>query len=224
MFTILIVEDDKHLRQMMTVYLRMEGYTILGAADGEEALTVMESNMPDLVVCDIMMPNMDGYTLTNELRAAYPKLPILMVTARDTIEDKRKGFDMGTDDYMVKPIELDELGFRITALLRRSRIATDREIRMGEVVLNYDALTVVRGDVSLSLTKKEFYLLFKLLSYPGQIFTRQQLMDEIWGMDAESDERTVDVHIKRLREKCDSFPEFRIATVRGLGYRAEKLI
>jgi len=223
MFTIMVVEDDLHLQKMMTAFLRMNGYNVLTAGDGEEALDVMESAMPDLVICDIMMPRMDGYQLTRELREAYPLLPILMVTAKETIEDKRRGYLVGTDDYMVKPIDLDELAMRVTALLRRARINTDRRITMGEVTLDYDALTVTRPGLTLQLTKKEFYLLFKLLSYPQQIFTRRQLMDEIWGMDAESDERTVDVHIKRLREKCEPFPEFRILTVRGLGYKAEKL-
>jgi len=223
MFTIMVVEDDLHLQKMMTAFLRMNGYNVLTAGDGEEALEVMESAMPDLVICDIMMPRMDGYQLTRELREAYPLLPILMVTAKETIEDKRRGYLVGTDDYMVKPIDLDELAMRVTALLRRARINTDRRITMGEVTLDYDALTVTRPGLTLQLTKKEFYLLFKLLSYPQQIFTRRQLMDEIWGMDAESDERTVDVHIKRLREKCEPFPEFRILTVRGLGYKAEKL-
>lgn len=223
MFTLLLVEDDKHLNKMMAVFLRMNGYQVLSAFDGEQALSALETSIPDLVICDIMMPNMDGYELTRELRAAYPLLPVLMVTAKDSIDDKREGFLAGTDDYMVKPIDLDELNMRVTALLRRSRIATDRKILAGETVLDYDSLTVTRGDYTLQLTKKEFFLLFKLLSYPTQIFTRRQLMDEIWGMDAESDERTVDVHIKRLREKCDCFPEFRIVTVRGLGYKAEKL-
>ena len=223
MFTIMLVEDDLHLQKMMTAFLRMNGYNVLTAGDGEEALQVMETAMPDLVICDIMMPRMDGYQLTQELREAYPQLPILMVTAKETIEDKRRGYLVGTDDYMVKPIDLDEMAMRITALLRRARINTERQITIGEVVLDYDALTVTRPGLTLQLTKKEFYLLFKLLSYPQQIFTRRQLMDEIWGMDAESDERTVDVHIKRLREKCEPFPEFRILTVRGLGYKAEKL-
>ncbi len=223
MFKILVVEDDPNLRQLMSVFLRRNGFEVMRAQDGEEALSMMESAMPDLIVCDIMMPRMDGFALTRDLRQAYPELPILMVTAKEAMEDKRKAFSMGTDDYMVKPIELDELLLRVNALLRRSRIATERELRVGETVLNYDALTVSRRDVTLSLTKKEFLLLFKLLSYPGRTFTRSQLMDELWGMDAQSDERTVDVHIKRLREKCGGFPEFRIITVRGLGYRAEKM-
>lgn len=224
MFNILVVEDDPHLNQLMAVFLRRNGFEVLKAQDGEEALAVMESAMPDLLICDIMMPRMDGFSLTQDLRQAYPTLPILMVTARETLSDKRTAFSLGADDYMVKPIELDELLLRVNALLRRSRIATDREIVLGETVLSYDAMTVSRGDVALALTKKEFLLLFKLLSYPGRTFTRSQLMDELWGMDAVSDERTVDVHIKRLREKCEDFPEFRIVTVRGLGYRAEKLI
>ena len=224
MFKILVVEDDPHLRQLMSVFLIRNGFEVMRAQDGEEALSVTESALPDLVVCDIMMPRMDGFALTRDLRRAYPELPILMVTAREALEDKRTAFSVGTDDYMVKPIELDELLLRVNALLRRSRIATERELRFGETVLNYDALTVSRGDVTLSLTKKEFLLLFKLLSYPGRTFTRSQLMDELWGMDAQSDERTVDVHIKRLREKCAGFPEFNIITVRGLGYRADKLL
>ncbi len=224
MFKILVVEDDPHLRQLMSVFLIRNGFEVMRAQDGEEALSVLESAMPDLVICDIMMPRMDGFTLTRDLRRAYPELPILMVTAREALDDKRTAFSVGTDDYMVKPIELDELLLRVNALLRRSRIATERELRFGETVLNYDALTVSRGDVTLSLTKKEFLLLFKLLSYPGRTYTRSQLMDELWGMDAQSDERTVDVHVKRLREKCAGFPEFNIITVRGLGYRAEKRI
>lgn len=224
MFKILVVEDDPHIRQLMSVFLIRSGFEVMRAQDGEEALSVMESAMPDLVICDIMMPKMDGFSLTRDLRRAYPELPILMVTAREALEDKRTAFSVGTDDYMVKPIELDELLLRVNALLRRSRIATERELRLGDTILNYDALTVSRGDVTLSLTKKEFLLLFKLLSYPGRTFTRSQLMDELWGMDAQSDERTVDVHVKRLREKCAEFPEFNIVTVRGLGYRADKLI
>jgi len=222
MFTVLLAEDDRNLNKMMSAYLRMNGYQVLSALDGEEALTLLDSHKPDLVICDIMMPRMDGYELTRELRDAFPELPVMIVTAKDTIGDKRSGFVAGADDYMVKPIDLDELGMRITALLRRSRIATDRIIHLGETELHYDSLSVKRGEEKLQLTKKEFLLLFKLLSYPGRIFTRQQLMDEIWGMDAESDERTVDVHIKRLRQKCEGFPEFTLETVRGLGYKAEK--
>ena len=156
------------------------------------------------------------------IRRDFPLLPILMVTARDTLDDKRAGFSSGADDYLTKPVDLDEMLLHVQALMRRARAMTSHRLQVGETVLDYDALTVSRGDTVLSLPKKEFYLLYKLLSSPRQIFTRQQLMDEIWGMDAMSDERTVDVHIKRLREKCDVFPDFTIETVRGLGYKAEK--
>ncbi len=222
MFTILVVEDDLPLQRMMCAFLGMNGYRTLSAANGEEALDAIERVMPDLVVADVMMPVMDGWQLTEELRRAYPLLPIMLVTARDTLEDKRNGFTRGADDYMTKPIDLDELLLHIGALLRRAQAMTSHRLTIGETVLDYDSLTVTRQDVSITLPKKEFYLLFKLLSSPKQIFTRRQLMDEIWGMDAQSDERTVDVHVKRLREKCEVFPDFSIMTVRGLGYKAEK--
>ena len=160
--------------------------------------------------------------LTRELRRCYPRLPIMLVTARDTIEDKRTGFTSGADDYLTKPVDLDELLLHVQALLRRSQAMTSHQLTVGQTHLDYDSLTVQRGDTLLTLPKKEFFLLFKLLSSPMQIFTRRQLMDEIWGMDAQSDERTVDVHIKRLREKCEIFPDFSIVTVRGLGYKAVK--
>ena len=164
---------------------------------------------------------MDGYTLTDTLRKSNYNLPILMITAKETLEDKKRGFLVGTDDYMVKPIDMDEMLLRVAALLRRSRIMNEHKLTIGEVVLEYDTLTIYNKEETIVLPKKEFYLLFKLLSYPRKIFTRQQLMDEIWGLEAETDERTVDVHIKRLREKLSSFAEFEIVTVRGLGYKAE---
>lgn len=222
MFCILVAEDDKNLRRLMTAYLQGEGYQVYGAADGEEALRILDNTKIDLLVCDIMMPGKDGYELTATLRESDNELPILMVTARDAIEDKRKGFLAGTDDYMVKPIDMDEMLMRVAALLRRAQIASEHRLVIGDVMLDYNALTVaVHGEV-VELPKKEFYLLFKLLSYPKQIFTRQQLMDEIWGYDSEADERTVDVHIKRLREKFGELSAFKIVTVRGLGYKAEK--
>ncbi|KUO73098.1 MAG: two-component system response regulator [Clostridia bacterium BRH_c25] len=224
MFNILVVEDDKNLRKLMTAVLKQNGYDVLNAEDGVTALDIINISHVDLVISDIMMPNMDGYTLTDELRQLNNNLPILMVTAKETFEDKKKGFFVGTDDYMVKPIDMDEMILRVAALLRRSRIVNEHRLIIGDVELDYDALTVSRNGNSILLPKKEFFLLFKLLSYPKQIFTRQQLMDEIWGMDAETDERTVDVHIKRLREKFADFPEFDIITVRGLGYKAEKMI
>ncbi len=222
MFTVLVAEDDLHLRKLMTAYLHMNGYQVLQASNGEEALAEMERVQPDLVIADLMMPVMDGYMLTEQIRQSYPLLPVLIVTARESLEDKRRGFSLGADDYMVKPVNLDEMLMRVGALLRRAQSVTSHKLTVGETVLDYDTLTVTRGDTELQLPKKEFYLLYKLLSYPKQIFTRRQLMDEIWGMDAESDERTVDVHIRRLREKCEAFPDFSIETVRGLGYKAEK--
>ncbi len=224
MINILVVEDDKNLRKLMTAILKQKGYNVLNAEDGVKALDIIEISHIDLIISDIMMPHMDGYTLTDELRQSNNYLPILMVTAKETFEDKKKGFSAGTDDYMVKPIDMDEMILRVAALLRRSRIINEHRLVIGAVELDYDALTVSRNGNSILLPKKEFYLLFKLLSYPKQIFTRQQLMDEIWGMDAETDERTVDVHIKRLREKFADFSEFEIITIRGLGYKAEKMI
>ena len=222
MFTILVAEDDLPLQRMMCAFLGLNGYQAIPAGNGEEALSQIERTMPDLVIADVMMPVMDGWELTQELSRAYPLLPIMLVTARTTLEDKRTGFACGADDYLTKPVDLDELLLHVGALLRRSQAMTSHRLTVGETLLDYDSLTVSRDNVSLTLPKKEFYLLFKLLSSPRQIFTRRQLMDEIWGMDAQSDERTVDVHIKRLREKCEVFPDFEIVTVRGLGYKAEK--
>lgn len=222
MFTVLVVEDDLTLQKMMSAFLSVKGYKALPARNGREALEVIDRVMPDLVIADVMMPEMDGWELTRELRAAYPLLPILLVTARDSIEDKRTGFSAGADDYLTKPIDMDEMMLHVQALLRRAQAMTSHKLTIGETTLDYDSLMVKRGDTILTLPKKEFFLLFKLLSSPMQIFTRQQLMDEIWGMDSQSDERTVDVHIKRLREKCEVFPDFSIVTVRGLGYKAVK--
>jgi len=222
MFRILVVEDDKNLRKLMAAVLRQNGYEVLTADDGNDALEQLHETHIDLLISDIMMPNMSGYQLTKEIRRTRSELPILMVTAKESMDDKRKGFLLGTDDYMVKPIDMDELLLRVSALLRRARISNERRLSIGEMDLDYDSLSVRRGELSLHLPVKEFMLLFKLLSYPERIFTRRQLMDEIWGPGAESDERTVDVHIKRLREKTSEFSEFEIQTVRGLGYRAER--
>lgn len=219
---ILIVEDEANIRELLRLYLEREGYTVLEAENGVEGIKKWKSDKPDMLLLDVMMPVMDGWELTRELRRCYPRLPIMLVTARDTIEDKRTGFTSGADDYLTKPVDLDELLLHVQALLRRSQAMTSHQLTIGQTHLDYDSLTVQRGDTLLTLPKKEFFLLFKLLSSPMQIFTRRQLMDEIWGMDAQSDERTVDVHIKRLREKCEIFPDFSIVTVRGLGYKAVK--
>lgn len=220
MFKILIVEDDANTRRLMGAILKANGYQPLMAEDGEQALEVLDHEQVDLLIVDIMMPNLDGYQLTEQLRAAGSTLPILMVTARQSTPDKRQGFLVGTDDYMVKPVDEEEKLLRIKALLRRARIVNEHKLVLGDLVLDYDALTVGRGDKRQTLPQKEFYLLYKLLSYPDVIFTRIQLMDEIWGMDSETDERTVNVHINRLRDRFTGYPEFEIVTVRGLGYKA----
>ena len=199
MFNILVVEDDKNLCKLMGDVLRDERYTPLLAHNAKEALDFLDHNHIDLMITDIMMPGMDGYALTEELRRSGYDFHILMVTARETIKDKRKGFLVGTDDYMVKPIDDEELLMRVKALLRRAKIVSERKITIGKVELNYDTVTITREDKKITLPQKEFMLLYKLLSYPDVVFTRMQLMDEIWGMDTESDDHTVSVHIGRLR-------------------------
>jgi len=222
MFHILVVEDNDNTRKLMQAVLSQNGYEPILARDGIEALEILDRKHVDLIVLDIMMPRMDGYEFTETLRASGCDLPILMVTAKEKPADKHRGFQIGTDDYMVKPVDEEEMILRIAALLRRSRIVNEHRLEIGETVLDYDSLTVIHGGGEMELPKKEFMLLFKLLSYQNKIFTRRQLMDEIWDMDSESDERTVDVHINRLRDRFRSSPDFEIVTVRGLGYKAVK--
>lgn len=222
MFQILVAEDDKNTRRLMEAVLKEHGYHPILACDGLEALKLLDTHHVDLVILDIMMPGMDGYELTRQLRATDYTLPILMVTAKQLPEDKRKGFIVGTDDYMTKPVDEEEMILRIRALLRRAQIVNERRITIADVCLDYDSLTVSRGDESQTLPRKEFYLLYKLLSYPGKIFTRIQLMDEIWGMESQSDDNTINVHINRLRKRFEDYPEFTIETIRGLGYKAVK--
>lgn len=222
MFNILVVEDDIKLNKLFCTVLTRNNYCTFSAADGQEALNILDKEYIDLVISDIMMPNMDGYELTKALRDAEYSLPVLMITAKEEFEDKQKGFLVGTDDYMVKPINVNEMVLRVGALLRRAKIVNIRKIEFGNTVLDYDSLTVIVGSDETLLPQKEFYLLYKLLSYPNKIFTRQQLMDEIWGMDSETDERTVDVHINRLRDRFKNCYDFQIITVRGLGYKAVK--
>ena len=224
MFNILVVDDNDSIKKLITTYLIRDGYNVFAASDGLEALEVFDKEHIDLMIADIMMPNMDGYTLTNELRTSKYNFPILMITAKESFEDKKKGFSVGTDDYMVKPIDFDEMLLRVTALLRRAKISNEHKIVVGDITIDYETLTVTTKTETFLLPKKEFYLLFKLLSYPKKIFTRQDLLDEIWGFDNETDERTVDVHIRRLREKFDGLEEFKIVTVRGLGYKVERFI
>ena len=224
MFQILLAEDDQSLRELMSDYLTQNGYQVFQAADGLEAMDQLDRNHIDLMVCDVMMPGMDGYQLTAELREAGYRLPVIMVTARESLEDKHQGFLSGTDDYMVKPVDFEELLWRISALLRRAQLANDHRLQIGDVVLDYDNLSVTTPDGTITLPRKEFQLLFKLLNAPGKTFTRQQLMEDLWGPDSDADERTVDVHIKRLRDKLGNLPQFKLVTVRGLGYRAERII
>ena len=224
MFNILVVDDDRNTRMFLEAVLKTANYTVLLAKNGIEALSVLESSHVDLIVLDIMMPGMDGYELTRTLREADNNIPILMVSAKQMPEDKHKGFLAGTDDYITKPIDDEEMLYRIKALLRRARIASERRITIGEVVIDYDSLTVTRGEEVHVLPQKEFLLLYKLLSYPGKIFTRIQIMDDIWGADSDTGWETVTVHIGRLRKKFEAYPEFSIESVRGLGYKAVKKI
>ena len=223
MFNILVADDDKNTRLLFDAVLTAEGYRVFTAADGEEALELLDRDHIDLVVLDIMMPKMDGYEFTKTLRSANNELPILMVSAKQLPADRKQGFLVGTDDYMTKPIDEEEMLLRIKALLRRARIVSERRIVIGDAVLDYDSFTVSRKGESIELPQKEFMLLYKLLSYPGKIFTRIQLMDEIWGADSESGWETVTVHIGRLRKRFENWPEFEIQSVRGLGYKAVKL-
>ena len=224
MFHILVAEDDKHTRMLLQAILEAENYTVFPAENGEEALGVMDREHIDLVVLDIMMPKLDGYEFTKILRESNNNLPILMVSAKQLPADKHKGFLVGTDDYMTKPIDEEEMLLRIKALLRRAKIASEQKIKVGGVTLDYSAMTVSKDGITQSLPQKEFLLLYKLLSYPGQIFTRIQLMDEIWGTESETGWETVTVHVGRLRKRFEGWPEFEIESVRGLGYRAVKKV
>lgn len=220
MFNILVVEDDANARKLMCAVLYQYGYNPIPVEDGVQGLDMLDQKHIDLIILDIMMPRMDGYEFTSTLRQTDCNIPILMVTAKESPADKRKGFLMGTDDYMTKPVDEEEMILRVGALLRRSRIASERRLSVGNTTLMYDSFSITCGDEPVELPQKEFLVLFKLLSYPNKIFTRRQLMDEIWDMDSDSDERTVVVHISRLRERFRNNHDFDIITVRGLGYKA----
>lgn len=224
MFNILVVEDDPKLGNIYNTILKMNHYHPFIASSGQAALDVLDREYIDLLITDIMMPEMDGYELTRTLREHGYNMPILMVTAKESFHDKKKGFLLGTDDYMVKPVNWDELILRIGALLRRASIVNERKITCGGTTLDLDSLTAIHGDNVMVLPLKEFNLLYKLIANQNKIFTRQQLMDEIWGLDSESDERTVDVHINHLRERFKNCSDFEIITVRGLGYKAVRSI
>ncbi len=222
MFKILIVEDDRELCQLFNRVLTNNGYQTICVFDGKQALDVLDREYIDLIVSDIMMPNMDGYELVSSLRESGISIPVLMITAKDSFYDMQRGFRSGTDDYMVKPIDVNEMVLRVGALLRRAKMISDRKQVIGGTVLEYDSMTVTCGGKSMVLPQKEFMLLYKLTSYPGRIFTRQQLMDDIWGLDSETEPRTVDVHINRLRDRFRDNKDFEIVTIRGLGYKAVK--
>ena len=223
MLKILIVEDDRELQQLFTHVLLKNGYTVKCVSNGQEGLDALDNSYYDLIISDVMMPVMDGYEMVRQLRESGNSTPVLMITAKDTFDDMRQGFLSGTDDYMVKPVNVNEMVLRVGALLRRARMINERRQVLGNTVMECDSLTVVSNGESSVLPQKEFMLLYKMSSYPGRIFTRQQLMDEIWGYDSDSDTHTVDVHIGRLRERFRDNPDFKIVTMRGVGYKVVKL-
>ena len=223
MLKILIAEDDRELRQLFTHVLTKQGYATTGVADGQQALDALDADYYDLIISDIMMPKVDGYALVQQLREAGNTTPVLMITARDSYDDMRIGFQSGTDDYMVKPINVNEMVLRVGALLRRAQMVSERRQTIGNTTLECDCLTVTEeGEVTV-LPQKEFMLLYKMAAFPGKIFTRQQLMDEIWGYDSPSDTHTVDVNIGRLRDRFRNSKDFKIVTIRGVGYKVVKL-
>lgn len=222
MFKILIAEDDAELRQLFSHVLIKNGYSVTGVSNGLEALDRLDEGYYDLIISDIMMPELDGYSLVNQLRGAGITTPVLMITAKDAFDDMRKGYLSGTDDYMVKPINVNEMVLRVGALLRRAQMINERRETIGNTVLEYDYLTVTTDGVKTVLPQKEFMLLYKMVSYPGRIFTRQQLMDDIWGYESDTDTHTLDVHIGRLRDRFRDNPDFKIITMRGVGYKVVK--
>lgn len=219
-FKILVVEDDRELNSQVCAYLRQNGYEAVGCLDANEAFNTLYNDLFDVVVSDIMMPGMDGFEFARKLRENNREQPILFMTARDDFAAKRQGFQVGADDYMVKPIDLEELVLRVGALLRRARIANSHRLEVGEVLLDADERSCTVKGEEVSLTVREFNILYKLLSYPKKTFTRAQLIDEFWGADSSSTLRTVDVYMTKLREKFSGCGAFEIQTVRGLGYKA----
>lgn len=222
MFKILIAEDDRELRMLFQRVLTQNGYSVRGVENGKEALAALELDYVDLIISDIMMPVMDGYELVRSLREANYQIPVLMITAKDAFEDMRLGFLSGSDDYMIKPVNVNEMVLRVGALLRRAQMITDRRQVIGNTELLADSLTVLSMDGAQVLPQKEFMLLYKMVSFPGRIFTRQQIMDDIWGYEADTDTHTVDVHIARLRERFKDNSDFQIVTIRGVGYKVTK--
>lgn len=220
MFSVLVCEDDRNIRHLISEYLLQDGYTVLESENGEDALSKLSANHIDLLITDIMMPVTDGFELVRELRKTDSEIPVLIITAKASTEDKKTGFGCGADDYMVKPIDMEEMLLRVAALLRRAKAVSDKKLTVGGTVLDYDNYSALVNGEKITLTNKEFLMLFKLLSQSDRIFTRTQLMDEIWGYDSDSTERTVDVHVSHLREKFSCTDDFEIVTVKGLGYKA----
>lgn len=223
MFKILIAEDDRELRRLFAHVLIKNGYAVREVSDGKEALCATESDYFDLIISDIMMPVMDGYEFVRTLRESGNNTPVMMITAKDAFDDMRLGFLLGSDDYMIKPVNVNEMVIRVQALLRRAQMISERRQTLGETVLECDTFTVQSPDGSISLPQKEFMLLYKMASYPGRIFTRQQLMDDVWGYDSDSDTHTIDVHIGRLRDRFKDNKDFKIVTIRGVGYKVSKI-
>ncbi len=222
MFNILVVEDDKEIRELFCTVLSDNGYNPIPATDGANALDILDNTYVDLIISDVMMPIVNGYELTKSLRDVNDMTPILMITAKESMHDKGKGFLAGTDDYMVKPIDVNEMIWRVEALLRRAQIINERKTQIGNTLLDCDTLTVSYDSSDIILPQKEFFLLYKLISSPNHIFTRRQIMDDIWGLDSEAGTHTLEVHISRLREHFNNNKDFEIITVRGLGYKAVK--
>ena len=220
MFKILVVEDDRDLNRTVCAFLNSSGYQAIGCLNADDAYDAMYANLFDLIVSDIMMPGVDGFEFAQNVRSLNQEIPILFMTARDDIASKQRGFRIGVDDYMVKPIDLDELFLRIGALLRRAKIASSRKLEVGSFVMDADEHTAYLRDEEISLTNREFSILYKLLSYPKKTFTRQQLMDEFWDADTETAPRAVDVYMTKLRSKLSDCEDFEIKTVHGLGYKA----
>ena len=223
MLKILIAEDDRELRRLFAHVLIKNGYTVKEVANGKEALDAIDNEYFDLIISDIMMPVMDGYTLVRMLRDAGNNTPVMMITAKDAFDDMRLGFLSGSDDYMIKPVNVNEMVIRVHALLRRAQMINERKQTIGSTVMECDTFTVTTSEGTMVLPQKEFMLLYKMASYPSRIFTRQQLMDDVWGFDSESDTHTVDVHIGRLRDRFKENKDFKIVTMRGIGYKVVKL-
>ncbi len=221
MFQLLVVDDDKNIRRFLSTVLSLAGYKTFSTITAKETLHIMENQKIDLMILDVMLPDMDGYTFAKLLRDCGNDIPILMLSAKQLPEDIKHGFLSGTDDYMTKPVDEEEMLLRIKALLRRSKIVSERSLTIGNTILNYDTLSVKYNSNEYILPQKEFYLLYKLLSYPNQIFTRIQLMEDIWGPSSDSSDATVSVHINRLRNRFENCPDFSIVTIRGLGYKAQ---